>query len=171
LRAVLARAPSGWRAFRRLARHYPLAANNAVLGAAAEHPLLLDLLERMSALPEQQAQRRFALGTHLLQAAVRDYGGADLHLLPPAAFYPLGPVLSEHWFRYTRSPALSEVLSDETRVVHWYASLRSRRQQLRLSPGSVERDASRQLFSALVQELGFGQGQATKKNLAQLLMP
>jgi hypothetical protein len=154
LRAVLARLPDGFRLFRRVAELYPLAANNAILGAEPEHPLLVGLLERMAAMGEDEAARRFALGTHLLQAALAAYTAGGLTILPPAAFYPLGPVMSDQWFRCGSTPRLGEVVSLETRVVHWYASLRTERQQRALSPRWVHENASRQLFSALVQKLG-----------------
>jgi hypothetical protein len=153
LRDACRRAPDGWRLFRRIERHYPAAVNNAVLGAEAGHPLLAEMLGRMAAMaPERQAVR-FALGTHLLQTVVRDARAAGrapgLRVHEPPVFYPLGPEISEHWFRPAARPRLDEVLRPETRVVHWYASVRTEGVIERVDPAYVRAHADRQLFSAL----------------------
>ena len=91
---------------------------------------------------------RFALGTHLLQDAVsRHTGLIEVH--PAPVFYPLGPEISEHWFRSVRKPKLDAVLSPATRVVHWYASVRTRDLVPQVDPDWVRAHADRQLFSAL----------------------
>jgi hypothetical protein len=154
VRGVLSRTPRGYSAFRSIERFYPLSANNAVLGASPGHPFVRGLVTRMLALSEERALRRFALGTHLLQAALKDYGGTDLEVLGPAAFYPLGPEISQHWFRLAARAELSQVLSEETRVVHWYASLRTREQQRELTRERVRDLAPRQLISALAVRYG-----------------
>ncbi len=154
VRGVLARTPHGYSAFRAIERFYPLSVNNAVLGARSGHPFVTGLVARMLSLPQERALRRFALGTHLLQAALRDYGADDLEVLGPAAFYPLGPEISQHWFRLSSRAELSQVLSDETRVVHWYASLRTRAQQRELTRERARELAPRQLFSALAVRYG-----------------
>ncbi|HEU4539056.1 MAG TPA: glycosyltransferase, partial [Polyangiaceae bacterium] len=154
LRDLCRRAPDGWRHFRRVERHYPTAANNAVLGAEPGHPLLLELLERMAATPPARQTVRFALGTHLLQAVLRDASGdaaRGLRVYEPPAFYPLGPEISEHWFRFTDRPRLAEVLLPDTRVVHWYASVRTAGVVDRIDPAYVRANAGRQLFSALAR--------------------
>ncbi len=162
VRGVLARTPGGWRVFRRLTRYYPLAVNNAVLGAHAGHPLLLELLERMAVLSPERFGRRYALGTHLLQNVLGEARDWDVSVLPPCAFYPLGPVMSEHWFRYTTQPDLDAVLAGDSYVVHWYASLRTRAQQLSLDAATARRDAGRQLLSALIAELGLAPGSSSE---------
>lgn len=154
VRAVLARVPRGYKAFRRIEKFYPLAANNAVLGARPGHPFVLELLTRALALPRERALRRFALGTHLLQAALEEYRGDDVEVLGPSAFYPLGPGISQHWFRRGARASLWEVLAPDTRVVHWYASLRTREEQRALSSVRVRELAPHQLFSALAVSYG-----------------
>lgn len=152
LRDLCRRAPSGWRQFRRIEHHYPRAANNAVLGAEPGHPLLVEMLERMAATPPERQTVRFALGTHLLQAVLHDATGdaaRGLRVYEPPAFYPLGPEISEHWFRFTHEPRLDEALAPETRVVHWYASVRTAGIVDRIDPVYVRTNANRQLFSAL----------------------
>lgn len=149
LRDVCRRLPYGYRAFRRVEDHYPQAANNAVLGAGAGHPFVGDMLERMVALPPERHTVRFALGTHLLQAAVAGWRGEGLRVYAPEVFYPLGPEISEHWFRRTLFPRLDEVLTPETRVVHWYASVRTKKIVPRIDPGYVRENAKFQLFSKL----------------------
>jgi len=148
VRDLLRRTPDGWRAFRRIERFFPTAPNNAVLGSRAGHPFIAELLERMARLPERRQLVRFALGTHLLEHAVAEYGGGDLRVLPPEVFYPLGPEISEHWFRRS-SAGLDELVPEATRVVHWYASVRTRRVVPRLSPEWVEDHAGSEPFSTL----------------------
>jgi hypothetical protein len=149
LRDLLRRLPRGWALFRQLETRYPVAVNNAVVGAEAGHPLLEDLMQRMVTLDPRRQIKRYALGTHLLEQAVREYEAEDLLVYLPAAFYPLGPEISEHWFRFTRRPELEAVLSADTRVVHWYASVRTRPIVPLVDAEYVRRNASRQLFSAL----------------------
>ncbi len=148
VRDLLRRVPDGWRGFRRIEGWYPTAPNNAVLGARAGHPFVGELLERMVRLPERRKLVRFALGTHLLEHAVAEYRGDDLRVLPPEVFYPLGPEISEHWFRRS-SAGLDELLPAATRVVHWYASVRTRRVVPRLSPAWVADHAGQEPFSTL----------------------
>lgn len=148
-RDALRRLPRGWRLFRRIETRYPVAVNNAVLGAAARHPFLEDLMRRMVSLPPERQLVRYALGTQLLEQAVREYRDEDLLVYLPATFYPLGPEISEHWFRRTTDPDVTAVLASDTRVVHWYASVRTRRIVPHIDPEYVRRNADRQLFSAL----------------------
>jgi hypothetical protein len=152
-RDLMRRAPDGWRHFRRVERFYATAANNAVLGAEPGHPLLAAMLGRMAAMPPERQTVRFALGTHLLQSVVRDAQAAGdapgLRVCEPPVFYPLGPEISEHWFRFTSRPRLDEALLPETRVVHWYASVRTEGVVGDITPAYVRANAERQLFSAL----------------------
>ena len=127
LRDVFRRAPRGWKGFRQVENLYPLAANNAVLGGAPEDPTLRALLEGMVSMPLKEQTVRFALGTHLLQRVVEERGREEgLGLLPPEFFFPIGPEVSQHWFAQSGHSALGEMLHPETRVVHWYASVRTK---------------------------------------------
>lgn len=149
VRDTLRRLPEGFRWFRRLESYYPARVNNAVLGSEPRHAFARDLITRMSAFPAERRRVRYALGTHLLQTAVAEWAGEELLVLPPPAFFPLGPEISEHWFRVRPSVELSEAVSDETYLVHWYASVRSAPHVARLTPAFVREHAQRQLFSAL----------------------
>jgi hypothetical protein len=148
-RSTLREVPGGWRAFRRIERFYPAAVNNAVLGSVPRHPLIGSLIENMLAVPRERRRVRYALGTHLLQQTVERHAPGDLTVLPPPVFYPLGPEISLHWFRHTRRAALTEVLRPETRLVHWYASVRTKAIVPAIDPGYVRAHARSQLFSAL----------------------
>lgn len=79
------------------------------------------------------------------------HGLLEVH--PPPVFYPLGPEISEHWFRLRQEVALPSVLAPQTRVVHWYASVRTRAIVPRVDAGYVRRHRHDQLFSALVEPL------------------
>lgn len=150
VRDVFRRIPSGWRSFRAVERYYPSAANNAVLGCAAGHPLTRELTRAMVALEPSERTRRFALGTHLLQRVLAGAVRSDVRVLSPAHFYPLGPEISEHWFRFRKTvPPLEDVILPETLVVHWYASVRTEGLLPEIDRDSVSRNRRNQLFSAL----------------------
>jgi len=150
-RFALRVAPRGYRAFIGIEQYYSLAVNNAVLGAEAHHPFIEAYVSAMLDLPPAQAARRFAVGPHLLAEISRHFASqpTPVLLLASDVFYPLPPVISEHWWRQVQAPALSEVLSPDTIVVHWYASVRSRRLAQRVDSDYVRRMRDRQLFSAL----------------------
>ena len=150
LRKVLKRAPSGWKAFRLVEQLYPRSVNNAVMGAEQGSPVIADYLRSMTKLPPAQQRRLYALGPRLLQEVARRHSAADLTVEDPHVFYPLPPEISEHWFRMARHARLHQVLPAETRVVHWYASIRSRDLVARITPGYVRENRERQLYSALV---------------------
>ncbi|MBK8012936.1 MAG: glycosyl transferase [Deltaproteobacteria bacterium] len=151
-RDLCRRLPRGWRVFRRHEDLFHLAVNNAVLGSEPRHPFMLGLLSAMTALPQARRDVPYALGTHLLQAEVARYEGTDLRVLSPEVFYPLGPVVSQHWFRLGSSAPLQQVLLPKTLVVHWYASVKTKRVVPRIDPGYVRTHARRQLFSALAAQ-------------------
>lgn len=148
-RDVLRRSRHGIRWFRKIERYYALAANNAILGFEARHPFIGRLFERALALAPSERQRRYALGTGLLQDAVADEP-RSVSVVAPDVFYPLGPELSEHWFRMDLPVRLADAITRATTVVHWYASVRTRTWVPRLDRAWVERHRSRQLISALV---------------------
>jgi hypothetical protein len=156
VRDILRRLPGGWRRFRRIESWYPRAANNAVLGAAPEHPFVGALMEGMLALPPKRQMVRFALGTHMLQQTLARYEGDDLQVCDPEVFYPLAPEISEHWFRPSGGAALTDVITDRTRVVHWYASVRTRDVVPQIDPDYVAEKAQTQLFSALALPFSSG---------------
>jgi hypothetical protein len=150
LRDVLGRAPGGWAAFRALERLYPRAVNGAVLGSVARGRFVSLALDRLVQLPAQRQMARCGIGPHLLQELAPDLDAPDLIVHPSPVFYPLGPEISRHWFqvRGRRAP-LDEVLLPDTRVVHWYGSVRTRALTERIDPPYVRANAGRQLFSAL----------------------
>jgi hypothetical protein len=150
VRDLVRRQSDGWRLFRRIESYYPAAANNAVLGSAPGHPLLAELIGRMVKTPRARQLVRYELGTTLLQATLAEHRSDDVVVHEPEVFYPLGPELSEHWFRPTPAPRLGEVLGPATRVVHWYASVRTRHVVTEADPDYVRSHAPHQLFATLV---------------------
>ncbi len=149
-RKACRRLPEGWKLFRKLERFCFPSINNAVMGAEAGSRLISDYLHAMVKLAPARQTKRYALGPHLLQEVVSRYKQGDLVVQEPRVFYPLPPQISEHWFRITRRVALGDVLWPETRVVHWYASVRARDLIGQITPGYVRRNQDRQLYSALV---------------------
>jgi hypothetical protein len=149
LRAALRWIPDGYRIFSRVQHLYSLAVNNAVLGTEPGHPWMRSYLEAMLRLPPAVARRRFAIGPDLLARVCREHAGANLEVLPPRYFYPLGPVISESWWSPSTSPDLGRVLSRETVAIHWYASVRSRKLARRVDAAYVRQNGERQLFSKL----------------------
>lgn len=150
VRKVLRWMPKGWKTFRQVENFYFRGVNNAVMGAEANAPLFADYLRAMSALPHERQTQAYALGPDLLQEVVDRYRGQNLTVHGPDAFYPLPPEISEHWFRIGREVGLSEVLLAETRVVHWYASVRTKSRVAQITPAYVREHQNRQLYSALV---------------------
>jgi hypothetical protein len=126
LRDLFARLPSGWKTFRLFEGLFSSAANNAVLGAQAKHPLLTWCFQRIQDLPQNQWHRRYRLGTHLLQEAVASGCDPTFQALPPRAFFPLGPEVSNHWFRPGTAAHFLEMAGSDTWVVHWYNSVEAR---------------------------------------------
>jgi hypothetical protein len=104
----------------------------------------------MLALPPERLHQAYALGPDLLQDLVEGDGGAGLTIHDPEVFYPLPPEISEHWFRTGDKVSLEAVLSAETRVVHWYASVRTRDRVALINPAHVRQHRDDQLYSALV---------------------
>jgi hypothetical protein len=147
VRDLLRRLPRGYRGFARISDRFALAANNAVLGAEPGHPLLHAMLRAMVDLDPARRRVRFALGTHLLQDTIAARPG-EIVLHPPEVFYPLAPEISEHWFRVRSRVDLDEVIGPATRVVHWYASVRTRAIVPRIDATYVREHRTRQLFSA-----------------------
>ena len=150
IRLVFRVAPGGWQAFRRIESWYYAEVNGAILGARPGHPLLLALLNRMLEGPQDRKMKWSSVhGPHLLQAVLHQHQHSDVCIHPPAVFYPLPPEISQHWFKRQQPPHLETVLSEQTRVVHWYASVRTQSIVPRISPDYVYQHADQQLFSAL----------------------
>lgn len=153
LRHLFRLAPNGWRGFRRIEGLFAAAANNAIVGAAPGHSLTRSLLEGMADAPPHRQLVRYALGTHLLQQVVNAGVEDDVEVCPPAVFFPLGPEISEQWFRRADAADLDEVLRPETLIVHWYASVRTKQIVPQIDRAYVERHADTQLFSALAARI------------------
>ncbi len=141
VRDLFRRIPGGWRPFRHFERRMPKAVNNAVFGCEAGHPFVMGLLQRMVEMPPARRLVRFALGTHLLQTRVAEYEDADLVVHPPSAFYPLGPEISQHWFRRGTAQSLDDMVGPDTSIIHWYASVRTKTTVPTLDPATIAAQA------------------------------
>lgn len=149
LRDYYRRAKNGWRSFRQIEHRYHVAANNAVLASVPRHAFVHELLQRMTTMPPRRQMVRYALGTHLLQQVAKDLNGPRVCQLPPPYFYPLGPEISQHWFKPGTATHASEMCLPETVVIHWYASVRTRDVVPTLNPETVRAGASDNAFCAL----------------------
>jgi hypothetical protein len=127
LRLGSAHLKPGYRVQKALLRWYDSAANNAVLGFSPGHAFLRDLFLRMAALPEQEWTKRYRLGTHLLQEQLAASRGSPHPTIEyaPDYFYPIGPVVSAHYFHDRSQPkrAARELVPAAAHVLHWYASV------------------------------------------------
>jgi hypothetical protein len=152
MRKAMRRAPQGWRVFRLVQELYFRGVNNAVMGGVPGAPLFEVYLRAMAALPPARLVEPYALGPDLLQEILDRDPPPGLTIHAPEVFYPLPPEISEHWFRPCpdAEAVLGAVLSPDTRVVHWYASVRSRSRVAQISPGYVRAHRHGQLYSALV---------------------
>lgn len=151
LRLLLSKLPAGYQVFDRIAPLFSLWANNAVMGCRPQHPFMRAFVDAMIQLPSATATRPYALGPDLLE---RLYRGQTLHRhlitrLRPETFYPLAPVVSDHWWRITRTPKLDQVLTPVTLAVHWYASVRSRRYTQQVNRQYILKRQGSQMFSQL----------------------
>jgi Glycosyltransferase sugar-binding region containing DXD motif len=153
MRKVLRSAPGGWRAFRAIQGLYFRNVNNAVMGAEAGAPLLAAYLRAMLKVPFERQALPYALGPDLLQAVVDEAPQGSLVVHRPETFSPLPPEISEHWFRIGRPGPMAAVLAEDTRVVHWYASIRSRSFVAHISPAYIQENRGRQLYSQLVHAM------------------
>lgn len=150
MRKGMRRVPHGWKLFQRLDRFYYRAINGAIMGAEPGSTLLADYLGAMVALTEARQVKTNALGPDLLQELVRKRKYPNLKIQEPHVFYVLPPEISEHWFRFSRQVRLSDVLDTNTRIVHWYASVRTKSRVVQIDPAYVRRHRNNQLYSALV---------------------
>ena len=148
-RKMMRRTPRGWQMFRLIEKFCYRGINNAVMGAEADSPLFEDYLHAMLRVPPECQPQPYALGPDLLQEVVGRYARDDLTIQEPHVFYPLPPEISEHWFRIGRSVRLDAVLSAETRVVHWYASVGTKSRVALIDPNYVRKHRESQLYSAL----------------------
>ncbi len=155
MRKAMRRAPQGWRAFRLVQGLYFRGVNNAVMGGVPGAPLFEVYLRAMAALPPARLADPYALGPDLLQAIVDEDPPAGLTIHAPEVFYPLPPEISEHWFRPCpdAGTVLSAVLGPDTRVAHWYASVRSKSRVAQISPDYVRAHRHGQLYSAMVSAI------------------
>lgn len=154
-RKLCRRWPGGWKGFRWIENAYARSVNNAVMGAEANSELFADYLRAMVGLAPDRQSRRYGLGPHLLARVVDAAPDRAVVVHRPSVFYPLAPEISEHWFRRVGfrkvgDLSLARVLSEDTRVVHWYASVRTKALVATITPDYIRANRKRQLYSALV---------------------
>jgi hypothetical protein len=151
LRFGLAAAPRGYRLFSKLSPWYSLWVNNAVIGCEPNHLLLRAYVAGMLELPLDEARRRYAIGPDLLNRVCRECVERDGSIvrLDPSYFYPLPPVICDHWWKLTEEPRLEDVLSPSTLAVHWYASVRSKTLTHSVDLSYILCHKDRQLFSRM----------------------
>lgn len=154
LRKALRVTPYGWRLFRFVEPLYFREVNNAIMGGAPQAPFFKTYMQAMTNLPAALQSQTYALGPDLLQTLLREQTFEGLKLHEPETFYPLPPEISEHWFRpcHNATNLLKQVLKPQTRVAHWYASVRSKPYVKLITPDFVLKNRDRQLYSALVAQ-------------------
>jgi Glycosyltransferase sugar-binding region containing DXD motif len=153
LRSLLRLWPTGFRPFRKVEGWYPKMPNGAILAARSRGCFITECISEAVKLPAERQPVPCALGPHLLQAVVPRFHLPDLAVHEPEVFFPLGPEISEHWFRLGREPHLEQVLSPKTVLVHWYGSVRTKHVVPVIDPAYVRAHAHEQLFSALALPL------------------
>jgi len=147
-RNTCARWRVGLRVFPKMEGAYPLALNNAMMGFEPRHPFLAEALGRISEIDTEERRRRYRLGTHLVQEVMRGRDwGLSVRRLPPGACYPLGPVMSRHYFTPLADLGrVADRLLGSSTAVHWYASLA---ELSTFDQAAIEGDADRTLFGRL----------------------
>lgn len=140
----------GVRLWQKIERVFPAAINGAVLGLRAGHPLAVAALNEVPARAADVDRRRPAIGPDLLQDLIDGQARKDIDVLPPAAFYPLGPTMAAQYF--AQHPQvhrqMDRVVTPNTFIVHWYNDDR-RNSHKPVNAESVSRLARRQMFSRL----------------------
>lgn len=126
LREIFAQLPRGYKGFRTLESLYFSAVNNAVLAAAPQNPIFFQAFKMIEEMEDLQRYKRFQLGTHLLQRVTENRSSKDIQVLDMRWFYPLGPEISNHWFRNYPSIDWKSLIFPETIVIHWYQSVEER---------------------------------------------
>ena len=150
IRKTMRRTPRGWEMFRWVEGLCYRAVTNAVMGAEANSRLCAHYLRAMAAVSPQRRAQLYALGPDLLQELVDQFPEDELTVAEPEVFCLLPPQISEHWFRISHSVRLRAALRPQTRVVHWYASVRTEPKVAAMTPQYVCNLRERQLYSALV---------------------
>jgi hypothetical protein len=141
--------PNGWHLFRRFEPQFPQKANGAILGAEANSPYVIALLETMIAMTPEQRAVPFSIGPYLLQRLESEWQDRTT-VLSSSVFFPLGPKISEHWFRMRNAvPKMSDLLFSDTLIAHWYASNATSELVKVIDEGYVRRHSGHQFFSAL----------------------
>lgn len=148
-REICRQLPRGYQTFSKIEQFYPLAVNNAVVGAAPDHPFIRGLLDQMVRVPHDEQTRRFRLGTHLLEDAVAADQTGEVVVHPPSRFYPLAPEISHHYFRIAQEVDATAVLPAETLLIHWYASVKTKEIVHRVDAAYILENAGQQLLSQL----------------------
>ena len=149
-RKLCRRLPGGWRLFQAIERFYVRQVNNAAFGAEAGAGLLAAYLRAMLDVPLSRRHGSTAFGPKLLADVIDRERPRDLTIEPPEVFCPLAPEVSEHWFRTRAHASLHGVMSPPTRVVHWFASVRTRPLVALITPDYVRAHRGDQFYSALV---------------------
>lgn len=150
MRKTMRHVAHGWKGFRLIERLYYRGINNAVMGAEPNSALFARYLRAMLIVTPERLAEAYALGPDLLQDMVGAGPTDDLTVHDPQVFYPLPPEISEHWFRACKTVRLDAVLSAETRVVHWYASVRTKSRVAQITPAYIGEHRQHELYSALV---------------------
>lgn len=123
LRSYFSYSRYGWRGFFEYEKkHLYNAVNNALFGSVQNHSFLDMLLEEIIHLKSSEYHKRFRLGVHLFQDMVDKCSTQNIKVYASATFYPLGPVISKHYFKPDSCHYLEEIISQETLCIHWYAS-------------------------------------------------
>ena len=125
-RQVLAHTPRGFQFFRKIEPFYPSAVNNAILGSKAQNPFIGAAFRAILNMDAKTRTQQFRLGTHLLQKLTHNHSSENMQVLPSEFFFPLGPEISNHWFRKNSAKNLHKLILPNTHVIHWYHSVENR---------------------------------------------
>ncbi|WP_297367731.1 glycosyltransferase [Acidocella sp.] len=144
--------PEGWRVYRHVEGAYYRGINGAIMGGDPKAPLFEIYLRHMVAMPADKRNTPNALGPDLLQELIGNGLVPELVVYDPEYFYPIGPEISEHWFRPCRNApqALMTVIKPQTIVVHWYGSVRTKPYVAKIAPEYIQDHRQNQMYSALV---------------------
>ncbi|MBM4344031.1 MAG: hypothetical protein FJ100_11750 [Deltaproteobacteria bacterium] len=127
LRHAVTRGAGAGRRFAAVAGLFDLACNNAVFGAQPGSAFVRALCDAAAALPDRQAQTLYELGPRLFERATGNRSSATCDVLPPSAFYPLGPEVCADYVAADPQGRLGHTPHPDSYAAHLYDSVVRRR--------------------------------------------
>ncbi|MSQ81436.1 MAG: hypothetical protein EXR77_00760 [Myxococcales bacterium] len=155
--AIALRQGAGQR-FAKVAAHFHLSCNNAVFGAEIAAPMVQALCAAAAQLPAEQASRLYELGPRLWERQTGNRStpattALPCEVLPPHAFYPLGPEICADYVAHDPHAELGDVPDPLAYAAHLYDSVVQRRLGRRVDLAWLQAHTRTTLLGRMVADL------------------